>query len=761
MSRLRMRKFNLFRHLVGETISTHVTVPQSRISLRVGKSKSELTTLHSNNLHCMLASSFDTRPVVAAGPNFMLPEYAIAVDPPTKPGIFVLTVDVFVQGVKPSDGARDVVKADPKWAFHFSFLEWERFSRDGLSEWVATSMSNDGTEVMLELNWKFSTQLVSLSDAFTRSVKKYGQRVCDLHETVRRHTSMRSKQIAECVVNICKDESLKKVIEANVFRVPCSIAGPILQDHAGPCKQGEAQLLVDFEQAVAFNSACVALRPEFWATLVMHLLLVGLTKAYQKQHFTQLPPDQEHSCRILTDFFHTSVDAQALKDLVFSSASEFTASHSRYTPDTQVLGELDSNGDLVIDGNGESQLMSGINYVCTTLIRRKVMSESKLCSRLPSQLQDPYVYTGEIEPFDCEDGSYQVTGVMAFIDMIPGIDVERHFSAVALGQCRHVGIFVPLLVQVCTALRECRTRNYLPTLGIARASSFHQVQPTSGVPVKALNSRKSMFEAFQTSMRDGTACGHSWAVGFESHPLSRHGNAIFGSFTSPMHCEQTSDTEEPEKKDMQVCINFDSSSSKIKDQLSHYQNTSMPLSMACSIKNDLFAQCLNDSFGQRNGIKFAGVQYANNREDAAFLQYIICAGGHHIFATDNALNSSDQYMTPTSSIPFYDEHTTATVQVPLTGDEQNAISTLAAVSIAQFPKRPGIYVLPPFCLQTFGSTSDVRILASHGAESFDKADPYSLVRKRKMEMAELQQGGASCCGFRIIEICRTIFFFQS
>lgn len=755
------KKIKLFRKRPPGAIAVCIDIPASEMSFRIGKTKTTLTKTHNHMLYCMVASSFDTRPMLSESPAFAVPEHQVTIKTPVKPGIFALTVDVFIQGVKPSDGLRDVVKADPKWAFHLTICEWNKLSCDGVTRWISTAVSNDGTNITLELCWNFSQKLVNVDTALIQSIRSQSMDVKTLHETLRRNSRLRAEEIAGFAAQLSKDDSVKQVVMANFFRVPCSVAGPILQDCEAPVTDDAAQLLVDFEQAVAFNRACVALRPEYWATVLMHLLLEGLTKAYQKTVLTQLPTDETECCGILRGFLETSVSARELKDLVFESASEYTASHSRYTADAQISAGVGVGEDLVVDGSGESQLMSGINYVCSTLLRRKQMTRAGLSCKLPAALQDPLTYSGEIEPFDCEDGSYQVAAAMAFIDTIALADIETHFTQCAKRQCLHIPIFVPLLVEACRVLKECDSRCYLPTLGTAKAASVAQFKPALGGSDDVRPTRKANFEAFEQSMRDGSACGHSWAVGFDAVALQNHGRAVLSSFSRPMHCEQTSDTERPDNTDVDsdVTVHFESSSSKLKEQLSKFQDQRMPFSMACSIKNDIFAQCLSESIGKTKHINFTGVQYANNKEKNGFLQYIICAGGHLIFAADDRIEAEKNYFSPVCSIPFYDSKTTCTLRVPISSDETEAITALASASIAQFPTRPGIFVLPPFCLQTFGATSDVRILARHSADTFDANDPHALVARRKLEMAEMQQKKINCCGFRILEICRTIFFF--
>lgn len=709
----------------------------------------------------MIASSFDTSPILSESPSFTVPEHHVTIQTPTNPGIFALTVDVFIQGVKPSEGKRDVVKADPKWTFHLTLCDWNKLSGDGVTRWVSTAVSNDGTNITLELCWNFSRKLVNIDAGLIKSIRTQSMHVKTLHDTLRRNSRLRAEEIAAFAAHLSHDDSVRQVVMANFFRVPCSIAGPILQDSEAAATDDASQLLVDFEQAVAFNSACVALRPEYWATIVMHLLLEALTKAYQKKVLIQLPTDETKCSEILREFLQTSVRAREFKDLVFECASEYTASHSRYTADAQISAGVGVGEDLVVDGSGESQLMSGINYVCSTLLRRKQMACAGLSCKLPTDLQDPLIYSGEIEPFDCEDGSYQVTAAMAFIDTITLEDIETHFNRCAERQCLNIPIFVPLLVEACRVVKECNSRCYLPTLGTAKAASVAQFKPALGDGDDVWPTRKQNFEAFEQSMRDGSACGHSWAVGFDAVAAKHYGKAVMSSFSRPMHCEQTSDTERPDNTDgsRDVTVHFESSSSKLKQQLSKFQDQRMPFSMACSIKNDIFAQCLAESIGKAKDIHFTGVQYANNKEKNGFLQYIICAGGHIIFTADDHIQNEKNYLSPVCSIPFYDSKTTCTLRVPISNDETEAINALASASIAQFPTRPGIFVLPPFCLQTFGATSDVRILARHGADTFDTRDPHALVARRKLEMAEMQQKKINCCGFRILEICRTIFFF--
>lgn len=785
-----------------------INLKESVIECFLADEHKQFHILSADNIVLSVGTSLDTIPcVITQSPtnknSFLIPAISQELSFPEKmnPRILAFTVTVCVIGQRPSSSTNEIdCQVQPKFCFHMPF-HWVLSNTTRNCTFRAASWSNDCTTMAMIINWRLSANEQSYDSQLLKNVKTFHVDAESLHNTLRQANLNRRDQIADCVVQMsskCKNkDSLKKEVKEHFFCVPCSVAGPIGQvifdDEESFRRQfayntdsthamGPDELSVDFEQANMFNALSTIHRKSFWTTKLIFVLFKAAVECWQQFNPQQvLPPDSYTNATILHSFLSAYLSKPThrvqMLDAVASICSQMVGASMQYIPDTNLKSVYVNKNDseqkvskIVTDATGESQLMTGVAYRASTMIRQKSRNDKKLPQHLPTFWTDEML-KGERDGAnfygDCEDGSFNATALMQFITMTP---VTEMCNLIHMSLGEQFAMYETMLFGIIKTIGggQC-DRTYCATLGLASGAKMGSTKEYADTACTVARTREEAYKRFLTNMHE--CSGHSWMVGFTPSIMMSLGPVQVYDLRKMMHAEQTSLTiVTTHCEDAKVRVKFMAEKKSIQKQLEPFQKE-MFNSQACAVRNTLFAQCLSRDVIDGD---FSGVSFENTRDPRGFLQHMICGGGFYTFSTDSCvrtqieqlgqphtdLSKQENYLSPTTDIPS--RVPWCALRVPCNKEEIKSIAILTACDAGNYPKKTGVFILPPYCLQTFGTRSSVTLLHHFNNPQFDPDHPEALINLCKQTMETMKKKSHKCVGFTIMSpICALFYFNQT
>ena len=728
--------------------------------------------------HFSVGTSCDSEPLLYVGPSqVQVPPFRMAVDV-NRQGVHALVVGVFVTGMPPSEGGvNPEVKTDPVAYFHLPLHELGGFlSPSGPRTWRVASNALDMSKRRFLLSWTFAPGQ-RFAPALLERLQALHVPTATLQSMLGRASGMRAKLTADAVANLSGMQpcdtlaQMTETVTDNYFRVPCCMVGPNGQepvpDLATWAEQqklagetsAEPPPMLDFTQAEELHRQFVLRRPEYYGTILAHAMLGALVDLAGGR----LPMDNTASAQALAELVDqisaTPAGIQQARDAVFRRCVAHAGIVETYVPDSTIAGmgiagtrQRDGRWHIsakhIVDGAGESQLQSGINYRMDGALKRQRDAELGCEPDAPVAFRNPMTYSSTQNPGDCEDASFRALGAMvlwrnlapdavpAFLQRVVG---EHHPAMQA-----HVGYLVKLTQAGCGE----SSRRYANVLGIALGASIDSVQ-SSDLDSNCVRDRESQWTLLQRQLASKSGQGHCWNCAFTQQPVAEFCNGAVKVYNLQdiAHAEQTALTVDASAlRDESVSVNFASDKPALLQQLQPLRQALRSRTRACSARNALYAQCLQ----KRTGRRWRGVQLANNRDPAGFLQHAISYGSVTVFGSDAGRGPT--VLTPTSSVPRAIPQ--VGIEVPVSAEERAALAHCADAMVAQFPLRPALCLQPPHLLQRAGRAAPVCVFTSVPAGAW--RDPEAAFRER----AELARG-LGAAGFEVRDQSNTLLFFDN
>lgn len=751
----------------------------------------------SEDVHCTVSNSIEKQAFIDIieldneTKTYIVPDRNINLSELDKLGegkVCALTVDVFVKGCKPSgDYNRHEIKVEPKWSFHLNLNRFCELMRTGKRQWNSTTWINDGTDIALLMTWTFD-RVPQVEDNVIASLKKRNKTAEYYQDLLRSASKNRCESVIDSVKRLCKDRASNGEIQnmtfracENFFRIPNPLS-PVYQreikDLASFKQQASVNLksamdlpdmnvetahMIDYEQAMCMAESIFHNKKDYWAPLALNCLMTGMIMYYDIRE----PLDPHKPIKGIGHIREQLEETnwQCLNDYIFRAASQLTAAHARYTPDTGFDNSFMTENALTklsLNQDGESQLISGIPFKASKYVRQKKEKESNFKSNLPMKFKDCYEFGGDLFPFDCEDGSYMVFAIMSFFRLLSCQDIIDRFHACS-SRFEDDRTFFELLSEILPKIKES-DRQYFPTLGIALARNVedNKGNHTKRQPVRT---HEQHFRQFENDLENHTGNGHSWTCGFKLCEAMRFGPAIICYIEDLIHQEQTSFTVDLKSEtDVQREVSFYCSNTEILHQLGGHRQT-MQFSEEMSCRNDIMSQIIQETENKANKAKNIqtgtklhsnGIQYQNNECPNGFLQSLIQAGGCFAFGCNDKDIHSVSSISPTMSVPG--RYPKIMIRVPAVTEERQACDALMDCAVNQFPSHSALPFLPPECLKYYGDEGKSSILHSINSTFTNYDELMQNVKNKKKSFLE---SNINCCGFRILSAYFVIFYFES
>ena len=736
-----------------------IHVPSSSIELHImDKQNPKFERVNTENLWLTVSTSLDHPPIQIPGELnqnvFKIPSYSFQFANFENKKVYAIILTINVEGQHSAD--TNTLSVQPKWEFHVSFYDAVVIEK----RYMATSWSNDNTAQLLHIKWNLKTSIstnMTHSDIELLQSKHVSHKM--LQKTIQESCTSRQDSVLKAV-SVLFTKDLNEERSKNYYTVPCAVLGPIGQvrivDENFLSKsfsdiQHEMPMpffVVDYEQAAQINEVFTQLRPQYWFTLATHIAIQALVDIWQHES-SNSPLTSEN----VHNIFETFVNANGVDkchELFVKLCAQFVSAHLTYTPDTNMTIMQDGNiKNVVGDGSGESQLMSGINTRCSTHVRRQKNSSQSL---LPANLQANSDVDGDQEIGDCEDGALKAAAIMNFVKNLN----DNQFDALWSFDDPEILSFKQTIRHFMNILTKS-SRVFGACLGVASAAN-KDAGNNAQFEQPVFTNLKDSHKCMNDNLSNTTIQGHCWCAGGNLMPckdaintdnLMEYDDLIdvqVCELRDIQHEESTNLTFNVSKQpDPAQQLKFSTNNQNFSTQLQHFESNMVRFSTAASIRNNIFAQFLNEN---NKKTLCTGVQFSNDGDRGGFLQWMFTLRGWNIFS----YQKDECYLAAT--IPQWNAFKTFAIRKPCSADEKKAISMLVQCDVAKYPRFSSCHVLPPHLCRLFGKPGNVAVLYKNSAQKFENYD--DLLRQQMQLLTKTK-----ACGFRMVSWTRTIIFFEN
>ena len=740
---------------------TKVTVSPSVLEIHVcDKSTSKFEPVQTSNLWVSLATTQDHAPIFAHGKDnsnqFDLAQYAVSMPTPSKPGLYAFVLTINIEGLPCAGSERNPMAVQPKWEFFVNFDEILCTN----DVYRSAVWSNDGSEEIMYIEWNCNVSCTE-SMSFVEELKGLQVSAKSLQDTIQQSTTQRRHLLMDTIKHLTGQIDTADC-EKNYYTVPCCVLGPVgqvrVRDRAFLTKSFTelqstmltSSFLVDYEQANEINKQSCLMRKQYWIQILIHLSIKVLVEIWQEDESCTIRQAYNAFCKRIDKTSQVS-SGTILHNILFRFANQYFSSHLAYIPDTNIVivKENGTEASLAGDGSGESQLMTGINSRCSTWVRRFYQPSRQ--SLLPNFLRGDTDVDGDTKVGDCEDNAHAVAALNNFLLFCSLEELDQFWPNLP----HSIQSLKQDILELWKNVKTTSRRKVGACLGVANAASITETLTTQFQQPEFLKELDA-FKFMNTNLANNKLQGHCWCAlatitpyPQENHDIDDNAAIEVGFLADIQHGETTSLTYDVTNLDDPLQkLDFKSNNETFCKQFDKYKDRNVPFSTAASIRNNIWAEFFNQK--HKNDVVCNGIQFANQNDTSGFLQFIFCLGGWNFFIHD----TNNSFMSiPT---PQYHRFKPVAVRIQCSEREKNAIKTLIQSDISKYPHFSSCVILPPEITKRHGKSGAIAVLCKESAVEFADVGSYDIILKTRKQ----RQVSWNACGFQMIDLTRTVYFFE-